>query len=147
MEETQKKHRIGKLSAVILVVVAIIADLITLIPIAGDIVGPIFWVFAGLYFWKSGLGFVNGKRLVTGAISLVAELIPGIQEFPTIALGMIIIVIMTRFEEKTGISITSLAGGGTKAPLVHGGTRIPSMTTSPLNQGGVRSPNGGLMRK
>ena len=144
MDENKKK-RIGNIASAVLIIAALIADLFSLIPFVGDFVGPIFWIGASVYFWKSGLGLVNGRRLATSVISMVAELIPGVQEFPTIVAGMIIIVAMTRVEDKTGISLNPAKGGklGPKANIA--GTRMPP-PQMPLNQGGIRPPKGGLVK-
>ena len=138
-----KKHKIGNIAAFIFIAIAGIFDLFTLIPVIGDFLGPIFWVGASLYFWKSGLGFVNGRRLATSAISMIAEMIPGVQELPAILAGIVIVITMTRFEEKTGISVSSITGGKVGTKMNIGGTRMPTPRT-PLNQGNVRSPSGGL---
>lgn len=141
-EETKKKYRISNGAAFVLVILSILADLFTLIPGIGIAVGPIFWSLANFYFWKSGLGFVNSGRLATSAISAVAEVIPAIQELPTITVAMIGIILMTRAEDKTGISLSSM----TKGPNLNtAGTRQPTPKQQPLNQGGTRAPGGGLV--
>ncbi len=141
--EEGKKHKLGNIATIILFIAACIADALSLIPFVGDLVGPIFWILASIYFWKSGMGLMNPRRLITSAISTVAELIPVVQEFPTIIAGMIIIIVLTRIEDKTGISVTSVAGGG-KPYLNSGGVRLPPPKV-PLNQGSVRPPSGGLV--
>lgn len=148
MEENQKKKsRIGLIAIVILVVAALIADLLSLIPFVGDIVGPLFWIGASIYFWQSGLGLVNGRRLATSIISMVAEMIPAIQELPLILAGIIAIIVMVRIEDKTGISLTPHIAGKGGMPLVQNGLRSPAGTPPPLNQGGIRAPGGGLVLK
>jgi hypothetical protein len=143
-----KKHQISNLAVVTLTMLATVSDLLSLIPFVGDFVGPIFWVGASVYFWKSGMGFVNGKRLATGAISLVAEMIPAIQEFPTIVAGMIIIIVMTRFEDKTGIKLPTPGTSSTRTPLNVGEVRMPTppsgsnhIAPAPLNNGEIRQPS------
>jgi hypothetical protein len=126
------KYRIGTVAVILLIVTAVIADLITLIPIAGDIVGPLYWIIVSVYLWKAGLGFVNGRRLAVEAISIVAELIPVVQELPAILAGVIAIIIMTRIEDRTGISLN---------PLKKKGVTPPRMSRQPLNSTpGVRPP-------
>jgi hypothetical protein len=141
MEE--KKPKLSTTASVVLVVLAGIADLLSLIPAVGILVGPVFWLCAGAYFWIAGLGFVNGRRLVTGGISTVAEIIPGIQAIPTILVGVIAIIAMEKIQEKTGINVTSVAGG--KNPLVSSGSRMPN-PIKPANQAGIRAPQGGLAK-
>lgn len=139
-----KKYRITNIAGVVLAVLALIADLFTLIPFVGDAVGPIFWVLASLYFWRQGMGFFSGKQGVTKIISTVAELIPGVQELPTIFVAMLIVLGTTRVEDKTGIPVSSVVSGkpGTKMN-VNGVREAPSRI--PANQRAVRPPNGGLV--
>lgn len=152
MEEgASRTSRISNKAATVLLLAAILADILSLIPLVGTIVGPAFWVIANIYFWKSGLGFANSKRLATGAVSVTAEIIPAIQALPTITLGILAIILMSKFEDVTGISASSVGGGqkvgsatGSGGPLNRGGMRQPTRTSQPLNQGGVRAPYGGL---
>ncbi len=132
-QNNPKKHRIGNIGATVLIVSAIIADLITLIPLAGDIVGPLFFILSSIYFWKIGLGFATGRRFSTNLGAMIGELIPAVQELPLIAIGAIAIVIMTRAEEKTGVSMMNLG----KKP----GVTPPRIQRTPLNQGGMRMPS------
>ncbi|MBP6858551.1 MAG: hypothetical protein KBC33_01830 [Candidatus Pacebacteria bacterium] len=140
-QESGKKNRISNKAAALLIGSAIIADLLTLIPIVGIIVGPTYWVLINIYLFKSGFGFMNGKRLAASGVSAIAEIIPAIQALPTITLAMIIIVVTTRIEDKTGISVGSLSSG---PHLNSGGVRRAAQKQQPLNQGGTRPPNGGL---
>lgn len=109
-----KKHRIGIIAIVVLLATALIADLLCLIPIVGDILGPIYWIIASVYFWRAGIGF-NAPRVAASVISTVAELIPGIQELPSIIVCMLVIVVMTRVEDKTGISLQNGLAGALSA--------------------------------
>ncbi|MES2314615.1 MAG: hypothetical protein V4524_01610 [Patescibacteria group bacterium] len=108
--------------------VAGFADLITFIPITGDFVSPVFWLCASLYLWKKGLGLINARRLGVELISFIAELIPGIQEFPTILAAAIAIVVMSRIEDKTGFKIP-LKGRGTNSPVNNNRVRLPETQT------------------
>ena len=127
-----KKYRIGISSIIILMISAIFADLLSLIPLVGDIVGPIYWIVAGIFFWQAGLGIVNWKTLAPELISLVGELIPAIQALPTIIVCTAIIIILSRIEDKTGISLNP----------INKGVRLP-IKQQPLNKGGKRLPNSG----
>ncbi len=136
--EEKKKNRIGIVAIVLLVISALIADLLSLIPFVGDLVGPVFWILASVYFWKAGLGLLNTRRLAVSVISMVAELIPGVQEFPATIAGVIAIIVMTRVEDKTGISLNPLQ----KKP----GVTSPRNQITPLNLGGVRQPRNSNLR-
>src|SRR3989344_8145845 len=132
MPEQNKKHRIGILAIVILVLISGLADATTLIPLVGDFVGPVFWVFMTYYFYKTKHGLLNWKNLAPSIVSFVAEFIPVVQEFPTIIGATIVIIFVSRLEDKTGISLMKPLSQGQK---VH----LPSRTP-PLNQGGIRQP-------
>jgi hypothetical protein len=123
------QYRIGLGASTILLFAATIADLVTLIPIAGDIIGPLFWIITSIYFWKAGLGFLNGKRLALSTASMIVELVPGFQALPAILAGITAILIMTRAEDKTGVSIGSVTKIGKKKP----GVTPPRNQKVPLN--------------
>lgn len=144
MEEIKPKYRIGTAGIVFWVALAALADLFSLIPFVGDIVGPIFWICASIYLWKVGCGLLNARRLATSLISMVAEMIPIVQEFPLILAGMIAVIVMVRAEDKTGISVPGIGGKKTGSSLVQNGVNPPHQQQIPLNQGGVRAPSGGL---
>lgn len=131
--EEKTKYRIGTLATLLLIAVAGIFDLLTLIPFVGDFISWIFWFCASVYFWKIGMGLVNGRRLATLAISIVIELIPAIQWLPGILAGIIAIIIMTRVEDRTGISLN---------PLQKTGITPPRLQRNPVNaKAGIRPPN------
>lgn len=135
MKDDTSATKISNLSAIILIFIAVLADLATLIPFVGDVVGPVFWIGINIYFWTVGMGIINGKKIATSAISLIAEIIPGIQALPSITVAVVAIIIMTRLEEKTGISVASLTK---RTP----GTTPPRLKPPKLNsQQGIRYPN------
>lgn len=135
MDGNKIEHKIANLSALILTFGAALADLASLIPFVGTVVGPIFWIAVSIYFWTIGMGIISGRRLATGLISAVAELIPGVQALPTITVGIIAVILMTRIEEKTGISVSSLTK---RTP----GVTPPRLKPPKLNaEQGIRYPN------
>ncbi|MDB5238822.1 MAG: hypothetical protein JWO00_157 [Candidatus Parcubacteria bacterium] len=149
-----KNSRIGNGMAAVLMLFATVAELLTLIPFAGAIVGPLFWIGAGIYLWHKGCGFLKVGRLVTEAISFIAEMIPVVQELPTIIVGMAIVIALIRLEDKTGVSVMKRFGGKQgRVPLNAGGVRRPqaeeeelagaprNQNTRPLNIEGVRYPS------
>jgi pheromone shutdown protein TraB len=81
-EEQHKKHRIGWFAIFILVFLALVCDLLGLIPFVKDVLGTIFWICASIYFWMIGMGIFNGRKLAVMMVSWVASLIPVIQEIP-----------------------------------------------------------------
>jgi hypothetical protein len=132
--DDKPKYRLANVAILGIMSLAGLADLITFIPIAGDIIGPIFWVGASVYFWKSGLGMINPRRLATSLLSFVAELIPIVQEFPTIIVGTAAIIIMSRIEDRTGLSLNPLQ----KKPGI---TPPRGRKLGMNNKVGVRTPN------
>jgi len=122
---------------------AIVADALSLIPFVGVISGPVFWALFSFYLWKVGCGFINPRRLITGSISMVVEILPAVQMLPAATLGFILVYIFVRMEEKTGISINNISSGKVLAgsrPLNTNGTRMPTRRPPPLNVDGVRPP-------
>jgi hypothetical protein len=133
-------YRIGIIAIAVLLTSAAIADLITLIPLAGDIVAPIYWAIAAIYFWSAGLGLINWRRLVPICIALVAKLIPAIQEFPETIAGVIAIIIISRFEDKTGKSVFKVLDAKAKTDALNAkGKRVPPRI-QPLNDNEARLP-------
>jgi hypothetical protein len=142
MEETLSK-KIGILAMIVSIVLALVADALTLIPFVGIAVGPIFWISFNYYLHKKGFPIMSGKRLGTGIISTIAEIIPAIQALPTITLGVIAILVMIYFQEKTGVPVTSIADGKVGPKNNMNGVRQPPPRPT-LNQGRFRPPNSGL---
>lgn len=111
------KYRISIKIGILFLCLAAIADLVTLIPIAGTFLGWIFWAIMTLIFWKMGLGLVNWRRLVPALISAGAEFFPVVQELPTIIAAMLVILIFTRIEDKLGMKLLPTKGKpGVTAP-------------------------------
>lgn len=119
-------YRIGNAGVVLLIAGASLADLLSLIPLVGDVVGPLFWICAGFYFYKQGMGVISMRRAIPTIISFVGELIPVVQELPMILGGIIAVIIITRIEDRTGIQLPA--------------TKSFTKMNKPLNSGGVRAP-------
>lgn len=151
----KKKWRIGNLAIVAFVICALVVDIVGLIPIVKDVAEFIFWGIAGYALWKMGHPFINYRTLAPEAIAFVMGLIPGLQELPENLAGIIAIIILSRLEDKTGISIIKpMSGGGilpaAKDMLNSEGRREPqkdetgtgrrNANTQPLNIDGVRKP-------
>ncbi len=115
-EKQQTKYRIGTLAILILFFVASLFDILTIIPGIGTFTGWMFWTGAGIYFWIAGLGIVNWRIALPGLVSLVAEFFPVIQTFPTILGGVLAIIIISRVEDKSKISIFPKAKPGVRSP-------------------------------
>jgi hypothetical protein len=139
-----KDSRIGNGAAIGLLIFAAIADGLSLIPFVGDLVGPAFWILASVYLWRKGCGLLNAKQLATRLISMVAEMIPVVQEFPLIMAGVVAVIVFIRLEDKARAAL----GGdsepaATQGPLNQEGVRLPAPedAPAPLNVDGVRIPS------
>ena len=141
-----KQSRIGNGMAILLVSIAGIFDLFSLIPIVGDIVGPIFWISFSIYLWRVGCGFLNTKRLATEIVSFFVELIPGFQALPTIFICTIIIILFVRIEERTGLSVMKSFAAGDKKPFQDASNQIAEdlqyqeLQERAANENGRREP-------
>lgn len=140
-EQGTVQYRLGWGSIVILLGAAGIGDLLSLIPFVGDFVGPVFWVIVAIYLYTRGFGLLNPGRLAAELISLAAKMIPIIQEFPELLAGMAAVIILSRFEDRTGMKVP-LSGSSSTNPLNSGGARLPAGAPVPLNSEGVRLPSG-----
>jgi hypothetical protein len=121
-----------KISYKAIIGVAAILDVITIIPVTGDFLAPMFWILITIYLWKKGRGIINARRLATSGISLVAELIPVVQAFPALTLGSVVLTMILKAED------SDLPVNTTRTKNADG-VRTPE-ATQPLNQGGVRLP-------
>jgi len=152
MNSSPKK--IGILAICMLIFIAVVVDLLTLIPFVGDFMGPLYWIGVAVYLWLKGFGVLNLRRSVPMLVSTVLELIPAIQAFPTILLGTIALSTTLKIKEKTGISLGNPAKERGPAPatraLNQNGTRMPTpnpetstsrnANTQPLIVDGIRAP-------
>jgi hypothetical protein len=125
--------KIGIMGICILIFIALVADLLSIIPLVGTIIGPLFWILVAVYLWVKGFGFLNLRRAAPMILSTAGELIPAIQALPTILAGTIALIFILKVQEKTGLSLTNPTKG-TLRPTVSGG----------LNQNGVRMPTQNL---
>jgi len=145
MNSSPKK--IGFLAICILIFVAIVMDLLTLIPFIGGFIGAVFWIGVGVFLWSKGFGFFNFRRAAPMVISMVAEIIPAVQALPTILAGTVAIIFIIKVQEKTGLSLNTLSNH----PLNQNGTRMPTanlekpstnrnVNNQPLIVDGIRAP-------
>lgn len=137
------KYRLGWGSIFVLMAAAGFADLVSLIPFAGDVVSPIYWFCVAGFLYLKGFGLMNPGRLATQLVGFAAELIPVVQEFPVFLLATALLIILTRVEDKTGIK-ANFSGRNLNDPATmnRNGVRLPSGQNQPLNSGGMRQPSG-----
>ncbi len=127
------QYRISLGAAAILTAFGGLCDLVSLIPFVGDLVGFIFWIIAGIYLWRKGIGLFSGRKLATLLVTETIKIIPILQELPSLTVGIVLVIVMTRIEDKTGFSLN---------PLKKQKVTPPRNQRSPANQTpGVRLPN------
>jgi len=119
MEEKHKK-RIGNLTFGLMVALAIILDIISIIPGANIIVDIVAALVFGLWFMLRGVGFVNPRRFSVGIIAIIIELVPFLSILPGITAGVVITILSVRTEDRLGIHIPSPTG----KKLVRAGAQV-----------------------
>jgi hypothetical protein len=132
IKKPEKEHKMSYEAFFFMGVFAVICDLIGMIPFANNVVDTIFWLIASAYFYFAGLGIFNGKKLAVMLSSWIIGMVPFLGNLPIeLTAGIIALFIMTRLEEKTGISISSAINPSKKAlPLNSNGLRLPQKTAS-----------------
>lgn len=123
MTASNDNVRIDTTTAVFMVIVAVFFDLISIIP-GLNIVSLIFGNgILGFWLFTKGVGLMSGKKIATWGIETLVEAIPALSAFPSITIGVIVIVAITRTEDATGInpldvkdSLSSRIGDKAKKP-------------------------------
>ncbi|GMU74074.1 MAG: hypothetical protein AMXMBFR44_2730 [Candidatus Campbellbacteria bacterium] len=110
-QQEAKKPRISKTSAVLMVATAIILDLVSIIPAVGQALADVgsFVIFL-LWFLILGVPLVTPKKLLTTGLAYVIEVIPAISALPAITAGVIIMIVLTRAEDATGLTLLDSKG-------------------------------------
>ncbi|MEK7120914.1 MAG: hypothetical protein AAB840_02380 [Patescibacteria group bacterium] len=128
-EEKKARHRISNTTVVLLVGVALSVDLVEFVSEwlgIGLILSPLISIYAGLTFWfwlnLKGVNFIGSpKRFITGSVTFLAEIIPGLDAIGGFlwTVGMIILVIIVRAEDETGLSFSMIKGGAKAGKLLR----------------------------
>jgi hypothetical protein len=147
MAKKESKYRIGFGVVLALGGVAVICDIIGLIPGVETVLTSLFWVFSTYVLRKHGVPILNGRKLAVVVIDIFIGLWPAFQALPQITLGIILVLLIIYAEDRMGLKIIKGGGIVNKGALVSqfkstfnsGGVRQPPKT-APLNDGGVRQP-------
>lgn len=95
-----------------MIATAVVFDIISIIPVVGEAIGIVgSAVVFGIWFLTLGIPLLSTKKLVTTFVGYLGEAIPAVSALPFITVGVILIIGMTRLEDKTGISVEKLATG------------------------------------
>ncbi len=153
-EKTEKKQpKISTANAVLMVCVAIIFDLIALVPIIGGIIALVGGlVVFGIWFLHLKLPLINPKKVVSSIVNLgvnVGGEIVTVGVWAGFTVGIILIIVSDRVEAKTGVSVLSVAGKGSTKPVIkvkYGDTDVALPKMSRLKKpapemNDVRVPN------
>lgn len=103
-----KPRRINSLNAGLLIFVAIIFDLLSIIPFLNVITSFVAWLIFLVWFYILGVGFINPKRFATIAISFIIGVIPILSILPELTIAIIATIIMVKSEDRLGIKIPSI---------------------------------------
>jgi hypothetical protein len=97
---TTKTQRISNLNAGLMVIVALLFDLVGVVPVLNIVTEFIALLIFGLWFFFLGVGFMNPRRFATVLIATVIELIPIVSILPGLTVAVIITIVTVRSEDK-----------------------------------------------
>jgi len=101
----KKEPRVSAVSATLMICTAIIFDLVSLIPLINIITGALALLTFGMWFIIKDVSLVSPSRLTTGLLAGIIEVYPVLSMLPATTIGVIIVIISSRFEDKTGVKV------------------------------------------
>lgn len=104
-EKKPTKNRLGNSEAILLLAFAVVCDLLSLIPGINILVMIVGQGLIALFFSMHGVSVFSKKRGVTYTAASVVEFIPVLSMLPALTLEVLIMVAITRTEDKIGIKI------------------------------------------
>lgn len=121
MEDTSTKEpRISGTQASLLVGAAVIFDLISLIPAVGQAIATVGSIVVfSIWFLVLGVPLVSPKKLVAWVSAGIIELIPLISALPGITAGVILMIAITRTEDRLGVQVLSTKGLANPAQIAE----------------------------
>lgn len=113
--ETKTTYRIGMLQAAFMVLVAVLFDcadwLLDLLLGAGiifdSVIGIIGWLVFYMWFRINGVSFTNPKTALRFNGTVIAEIVPFINQLPAWTVGIVWTIVAVRLEDK-GIAIPKI---------------------------------------
>jgi hypothetical protein len=105
MAPANDNYRIDKQTAISMVVVAILFDLISIVPglnVVSLVLGNLTF---GLWFKMKGVGLIGKKKIATWGGEGIIEAIPALSALPGITVGVILMLVITRTEDATVITV------------------------------------------
>ncbi|MEK7579151.1 MAG: hypothetical protein AAB460_01280 [Patescibacteria group bacterium] len=111
MAEPSKK-RISNTTAMLLFAVAIVFDLISIIPFVGQFISTVGGaVTFFIWFTILGIPLISPKKIASWGLNLAVEAFPVLGSvWPGITAGVILMVLITRTEDTLGVQILKTKG-------------------------------------
>lgn len=138
MEKEKTHYRINITQTLLMLGAAGVLDLVSTIPFLNIVVSFFATMTFGLWFYNLDFGLVNFRRLVAPIIAIIIEIVPALSILPAIFFAVLINIILSWIEDKTGIGVTKLLSkakgglGGAAGAAAEGGeiaSTINSVTT------------------
>ena len=157
----EKKNRIGLITALALVLVALLFDgaqfLVGLIPFIDIVLLPVVGITASIIFWLWFLlidpSLMSGVKAFKNQLAMagmtIATVIPFLDMLPEITAGVVAVIIISRAEDM-GLSVTDVIKTGlqfSKNPVVGTAQAIAGGKLSGGNKGGGRGVGNFMMNK
>ena len=105
MENEPRPQRINNITAGFMIAVAIVFDLISIIPFINILVDIVAWLVFGFWFALLGVGFINPRRFAVMATSFIVGAIPVVSTLPELTVAIIVTILMVKSEDKLGIKL------------------------------------------
>lgn len=127
-QQGEREPRISSTSAALMVATALLFDVISIIPVVGQAIADVgsFVVFL-IWFLILGLPLVSPKKLLTTLVAYIIEFIPAISALPAITAGVIIMIVISRAEDKTGIQLLDKKGAPNLKNIAGAGGSIKAL--------------------
>lgn len=150
--QPQDTHKISNTAFAAMSIVAILLDLISLIPIVNVATLAFAGVIFTFWWWKLGLGLLNFKKALNYALGALVEVIPILSWLPGITVVVVMMFVFTRAEEKAGVNLTGQFSKTKKLTSKKGGRQVARQktgveTTSQNGRISARSKNNTRARR
>lgn len=111
--DAHPNRKISNTAAALMIVVGIVFDLVGMVPILGSITSGIGApLIFGMWFVMLGVPLLTPKKVASWGLSWIVEIIPALGNvLPLVTVGVALVIIIDRVEEKTGFNVTGLVKG------------------------------------
>ncbi len=143
-----KEPRINSTQAALLVGTAVVFDLVSLIPAIGQAIATVgSAVVFCIWFLILHVPLISPKKLLTWSLAYLVELVPVLSALPGITTGVILMIAITRTEDRLGVQV--LSSKGLANPSQIAGQLKPRLDRYVRKEGEPRegAPQGGVFRE